>query len=109
MDGEDKFRDRGTLQKICGRSGAESLGNIGPVRVHGQKDQLGPWQGFPETPGRFDAVQQRHRNIQQNHVGLQVLRCVQERKSVFYRPRQFKFGIEDSFEAFQNQCVVIGQ
>jgi hypothetical protein len=38
--------------------------------VHGEQDDLGLWQGFPQPSGSLDSIQVWHADIQNRHVRM---------------------------------------
>lgn len=62
------------FQHIALDSGSEGLGDVRAFILHRQQDGLGLGGHFQDLTSRVDAVQERHGEIQQGDVWMEILR-----------------------------------
>ena len=74
----------GVLEDVRRGAGAERFLHIVGAVVHGDEHQLGAHPALLELARRIKTVEQRHRDVEQDHVGHQPLGLCQELAAVGY-------------------------
>jgi hypothetical protein len=77
--------------------------------VYSQKNHLGPGAGRFQLPGCFQAIQDRHRDVDHQHVGLKPGCFVNQSLPIADGLDHIKLRFEEACGGFQEILVVIGQ
>ena len=99
-------------------SGAECLSTIHGTRFHGairisdvamhrEKDNAHIGIEFPDLFERFDAIQDRHRDVGHNDIGLQRFGGFNHGAAVLHRADQIEFGNEQAFQSFRKHPMIV--
>ena len=104
-----ELRGGGGLEKIPGCAGAEGFAGQVRVLVHGQKDELDSRHGLLDLPGRIQAIQERHGDVEHDHVGLEFGGRGEQGAPVGDGAHHRVIGLEQLFEGFEQERVIIGQ
>ena len=109
-NGVDDVRLRGILQQIAPRTGLQGLEHISFIGVHAQNDHLGLRQMRRDLTAGIDAVQLRHRNVQQHHVGPQFHGKIDRLASIrgLGHHLHIRLAFEQVSKAAANDRVIVG-
>jgi len=81
--------------------------HIGGARVHRNEQQLGLRQTLSDLAGRFDAVEQRHRDVKDDQLRLQAKSSLHKIPPVRDCSNYLKMRSESCLEALPSRCIVV--
>src|SRR5215472_12273192 len=106
---EHELRRRGVLQHEAGRAGLERAPRVGRVAVHGQEHHAHLRVVALELRERLDAVQLRHGDVGDDHVGPELARRLYQRASVFHDTGEIELLRQDALQPLGDDAMVVGQ
>ena len=109
MNGLDQIRRCLRLEYVTLNAGAERLDNVVGFFVHGQQNRPGARTLDVDLSGSIDAVEQRHRDIEQRNVGVALASHIHGFAAVGSFGGNFEsFLQKNALQAVANHSVVIG-
>lgn len=88
---------------------AKRLTDIDGFRHHRDKDDLDVRHELLQSLSGFKTVESGHGYVQQDHVGRQTRRHLQQRLSAIAGPDHREFRLKQLAHAFQHQRMIINQ
>jgi len=105
--GGDQVESDSWLCDVAKGTGREATSDKIGVRVNGQKNDSGIAPCSPQLFGGFDTIQQRHRNICDNYIGLQVHRCFKQSLPVAHLSNNFERCLQKTLDELGKVWVII--
>jgi len=81
--------------------GAKGFPNVIGIGVHSKEDDLGVGQVLPNLASGVNAVQHRHRNVQQDYIRPQSKRGFDQGSSILHRADQHARRVEPEMQALR--------
>ena len=100
----------GVLEKVSLGAGAQRFAHVDRILVHAEDDDLRLGMIFDDAAGGFHAVDLRHGDIHDDHVGPQLLSEAHGFRAFagFADHLHIGFLVDDELEALPDHGVVIG-
>ena len=110
-DCRDQIRVGGILQQVSACAGAQDFADVDGVLMHAEGEHAGARGGCNQSTGRLDAVQLRHGDVHQHHVGLKFFAGFDGFPAVGGLADDLHVGLrrQNHLEALPDQHVVVGQ
>ncbi len=87
----------------------ERVAKVGGIQVLAQEDQLGRRTDLVDLFGRFEPVQQRHADVEDDQIRFQSFRRLDQGPAIVGLPDDLVFGAQSVANSAQYEGVVIAQ
>jgi hypothetical protein len=99
----------GALQYVSRGSQPKRLAGQLWIRIHREINQLHCATLCFQLPSGIKAVQQGHRDVEDDDIRMEPGKLVKERPSIGNRSDDLEVGLEQHLESLEQQQVVVGQ
>src|SRR5580658_2803973 len=114
--GPSSAHRRYRLEKIFGDLGLEHIGRsagfdrapkIDAAGVHAEEDELGPNLALAHLVGGFDAIQDGHLDIENNQIGLQPQRLLDQLDAIAHFSYNFEVVAEQAPQPIDDERMIV--